>query len=75
MKSKSYFRFGLFVILGLLLIVTAVIVFGAGKFLKKKIIIESYFDQSVQGLEVGAPLKFQGVQIGNVREIGFVFPC
>ena len=73
MNSKSYFRVGLFVILGLLLIVTGVIVFGAGKFLKKKIIIESYFDQSVQGLEVGAPLKFQGVQIGNVREIGFVF--
>lgn len=73
MNSKSYFRVGLFVILGLLLIVTSVVIFGAGKFLKKKIIIESYFNQSVQGLEVGAPLKFQGVQIGNVREIGFVF--
>lgn len=73
MNSKSYFKVGLFVILGLLLIVTGVIVFGAGKFLKKKIVIESYFDQSVQGLEVGAPLKFQGVQVGNVSEIGFVF--
>ncbi len=73
MDTKSYFKVGLFVILGLLLIVTGIIVFGAGKFLKKKIIIESYFNQSVQGLEIGAPLKFQGVQIGNVREIGFVF--
>ena len=62
MNSKSYFKVGLFVILGLMTIVTGVIVFGAGKFLKKKIIIESYFNQSVQGLEVGAPLKFQGVQ-------------
>ena len=73
MKSRSYFKVGMFVIIGSLLIVTGIIVFGAGKFLKKKIIIESYFNQSVQGLEVGAPLKFQGVQIGNVREIGFVF--
>jgi len=73
MNSKSYFKVGLFVIIGVLLIVAGVIVFGAGKFFKKKIIIESYFDQSVQGLEVGAPLKFQGVQVGNVSEIGFVF--
>jgi len=73
MNSKSYFRVGIFVIIGMLLIVAGIVVFGAGKFLKKKIIIESYFDQSVQGLEVGAPLKFQGVQVGNVSEIGFVF--
>ena len=73
MNSKSYFKVGLFVIIGVLLIVAGVIVFGAGKFFKQKIIIESYFDQSVQGLEVGAPLKFQGVKVGNVSEIGFVF--
>ena len=73
MKSKSYFKVGMFVLIGALLIVTGIIIFGAGKFLKQKIIIESYFDQSVQGLEVGAPLKFQGVRIGNVSEIGFVF--
>ena len=71
MKSRSYFKVGIFVIIGSLLIVSGIVLFGAGKFLKKKIIIESYFNQSVQGLEVGAPLKFQGVQIGNVREIGF----
>jgi len=73
MNSKSYFKVGMFVIIGAVLVVTGIIVFGAGKFLKEKIIIESYFDQSVQGLEVGAPLKFQGVKVGNVSEIGFVF--
>jgi len=73
MNPKSYFKVGIFVIIGAVLIVTGIIVFGAGKFLKEKIIIESYFDQSVQGLEVGAPLKFQGVKVGNVSEIGFVF--
>ena len=73
MNSKSYFKVGIFVIIGALLIVTGIILFGGGKFFKNKIIIESYFDQSVQGLEVGAPLKFQGVQVGNVSQIAFVF--
>ena len=73
MGSKTYFKVGLFVILGGVLIVIAIVLFGAGRFFKEKIIIESYFDQSVQGLEIGAPLKLQGVQVGNVSEIGFVF--
>ena len=73
MKSKTYFKVGIFVILGALLIVIAIVLFGAGKFFREKIIVETYFDQSVQGLDVGAPLKIQGVQVGNVSEIGFVF--
>ncbi|MGI9534321.1 MAG: MlaD family protein, partial [Thermodesulfobacteriota bacterium] len=73
MKSKTYFKVGIFVILGALLIVIAIVLFGAGKFFREKIIVETYFDQSVQGLDIGAPLKIQGVQVGNVNEIGFAF--
>lgn len=73
MNSKSYFKVGLFVIIGGLLVVVGIVLFGGGKFLRDKIIIETYFDQSVQGLEAGAPVKFQGVQVGNVKQIGFVF--
>ena len=73
MRSKTYFKVGIFVILGALLVVIAIVLFGAGKFFREKIIIETYFNQSVQGLDVGAPLKIQGVQVGNVREIAFVF--
>jgi ABC-type transporter Mla subunit MlaD len=74
MTNKArYYKIGVFVIIGFILTVIGVIVFGAGKFFRKSIMIETYFDQSVQGLDVGAPLKLQGVQIGNVKEIGFVF--
>jgi ABC-type transporter Mla subunit MlaD len=74
MSSKGrYYKVGVFVILGFVLVIIGVIVFGAGKFFRKSFMVETYFDQSVQGLDVGAPLKLQGVQIGNVKEIAFVF--
>lgn len=72
-RKASYFKIGVFVIVGFAIVVIGIVVFGAGKFFREKATIETYFDQSVQGLEVGAPLKFQGVQVGNVSEIAFVF--
>jgi len=72
-QKPNFFKIGLFVILGTLILAGAIIFFGAGKFFEKKYIVETYFDQSVQGLSVGAALTFQGVQVGNISEIGFVF--
>lgn len=74
MSSKtSNFKIGLFVLIGLILVIITVILFGGGKFFKEKYTIETYFDQSVQGLDVGAALKLNGVQIGDVNDIHFVF--
>lgn len=72
-QKPDYFKIGLFVILATLLLAGGIIFFGGGKFFEKKVTIETYFDQSVQGLSVGSALQFQGVQIGNVSYIGFVF--
>ena len=72
-QKPNFFKIGLFVILGTLVLAAAIIFFGAGKFFEKKYIVETYFDQSVQGLSVGSAVTFQGVQIGNISEIGFVF--
>lgn len=72
-EKPNYFKIGLFVILGTLVLATAIIIFGGGKFFEKKYAVETYFNQSVEGLSVGSPLKFQGVKIGNVTELGFVF--
>lgn len=72
-EKPNYFKIGLFVILGTLLLAAAIIIFGGGKFFEKKSHLETYFNQSVEGLSVGSPLKFQGVKIGNVTQLGFVF--
>ncbi|HEX3035987.1 MAG TPA: MlaD family protein [Thermodesulfobacteriota bacterium] len=72
-RKANYYKIGVFVIIGFIIIVAGIIVFGAGKFFRKKDTIETYFDQSVQGLNVGAPLKLKGVPIGSVSDISFVF--
>jgi paraquat-inducible protein B len=63
---------GVFVLLGMLTIVAALIVLGGRSLLAKPLVFESYFDESVEGLAVGSPVKLRGVEIGRVAQIGFV---
>jgi len=53
----------------LVLLIAAVMVFGGGQLLKNKSEYVIYFDGALNGLNVGAPVKLQGVQIGTVKEI------
>jgi len=49
--------------------VVGVLIFGSGKFLSKTETYVMYFEGSVRGLNVGAPLVFRGVKIGSVTRI------
>jgi paraquat-inducible protein B len=72
MSTKPhYFRIGLFVIIALVLIVTAVILFGAGLLARNAFRVESYFAEPISGLTVGSVLQFRGVRIGQVSNIDF----
>ncbi len=68
----NYFKTGLFVIIGIVIAVAAVVILGVGAILREEIMVESYFEDSVQGLDVGSPVKFRGVQIGKVDTIALV---
>jgi len=70
--KANYFKIGLFVIASVALIVTCVIIFGSGNFFQEKIYFETYLDESVQGLDIGSPVKYRGVKIGQVQKITFV---
>lgn len=60
---------GAFLLGGIALLVLALLTFGGGEFFKSKIHWVVYFDSSLNGLNVGAPVKVQGVQVGIVKEI------
>jgi ABC-type transporter Mla subunit MlaD len=71
-KQINYFRIGVFVMLGIALIILGVILLSSGKLFKKTIIIETYFSESIQGLSDGSPVKYRGVEIGHIDHISFV---
>jgi phospholipid/cholesterol/gamma-HCH transport system substrate-binding protein/paraquat-inducible protein B len=68
----NYFKLGLFIIGATSIMLVALVFFGLGALHQNTIMIETYFDESVQGLDVGSPLKFKGVKIGSVKRISFV---
>lgn len=72
-QNTNYFKLGLFIIGASVCILVALVFFGLGALRKDKIMLETYFNESVQGLDVGSPLKFKGVKIGSVERIRFVF--
>ncbi len=64
----TYLRVGGLVLLGLALVIGAVILLG-GNSIQHGRNYETYFRDSVQGLDVGAPVKYRGVTVGAVTQI------
>jgi phospholipid/cholesterol/gamma-HCH transport system substrate-binding protein/paraquat-inducible protein B len=68
-SNPNYFRLGLFVFAGFAAILALILVFGTGQLFKKTMMAETYIEQSVTGLDVGAPVRFRGVKLGQVTSI------
>lgn len=66
-----YFRVGALVLVGAAAIVALVLFLSSASF-TKGVEAETYFNESVQGLSVGAPVKYLGVTLGRVEDIGLV---
>jgi len=68
-KKANPALIGAFVLGAIALIVVAVVVWGKGQLFETSQLYVAYFNGSVNGLTKGAPVKFRGVQIGEVTDI------
>ena len=68
-KPVNPYTIGVFLVGSLALLIAGILIFGGGQLLKKKNEYVIYFDSALNGLNVGAPVTLQGVQVGTVTEI------
>jgi paraquat-inducible protein B len=68
-KQANKTVIGFFVVGAIALVVVAIVVLGSGKFFKKTLKAVCYFEGSVGGLNIGAPVVFRGVRIGSVTDV------
>ncbi|TMA56428.1 MAG: MCE family protein [Deltaproteobacteria bacterium] len=67
--ATNHWKLGLFVLVGVGATVGSLFWLGARRFQRESFPAVSYFDESVQGLDVGSPVKFRGVTVGTVADI------
>ncbi|MGH8527362.1 MAG: MlaD family protein, partial [Gammaproteobacteria bacterium] len=68
-KPISSIAIGGFLVGAIVLLSAALLTFGGGEVFKEKRQFVIFFDSSLNGLNVGAPVKIQGVQVGAVKEV------
>ena len=70
MTRPSATLIGTFVLGAVALVVAGVLFFGGGLLREQRFTAVSFFDASVAGLRVGAPVTFRGVPVGEVKSLG-----
>src|SRR5258706_12196207 len=65
-KKPSATVVGAFILGGALLMIAAVAIWGAGHLFERRYRFVCYFPGSVNGLKVGAAVKYRGVAIGQI---------
>lgn len=63
------FKLGLFVLAGITTAFILLLGLGARALKRDTMRFETYFNESVQGLEVGSPVKYRGVTIGMINTV------
>jgi len=68
-KQASKTVIGVFVVSSIAMLIAGVIIFGSGEMFKKTNKYVMFFEDSVKGLSVGAPVIWHGVVVGSVSSI------
>ncbi len=72
-KKANPAAIGVFVVCAFTLAILSVVIFGSGALFSKTEKFVLYFEDSINGLDIGAPVKFKGVRIGQVTDIRIRF--
>jgi hypothetical protein len=72
-SGPNDFKLGTFVLLGVVILLAAVFIFGASKWFEGKTVEETYVDGNVDGLKVGSTVTLRGVPVGQVTAINFTW--
>jgi phospholipid/cholesterol/gamma-HCH transport system substrate-binding protein len=68
-RRASHLVIGLFTSIGIIIGAGVILWLGASKYFEKGETYVTYFDESVQGLQVDSTVKYRGVDIGRVKQI------
>jgi len=67
--ATNHWKLGLFIVAAIAAMLGTLFWIGARRFHREAFQVVSFFDESVQGLDVGSPVKFRGVTVGTVADI------
>lgn len=71
-NKTGYFYIGLFTLIGMSLLISAVVILSSKATYKNAIYVETYFNESVQGLTIGSPVKYRGMEVGKIVDIATI---
>lgn len=66
-------KLGVFVLLGVGLLIGGLLAFGARGYFEKRLMFETYISGDVDGLSVGSAVVLRGVRVGKVTRINFTW--
>ncbi|MDF7822503.1 MlaD family protein [Pontiellaceae bacterium B12227] len=70
--KPHYFAIGIFVLVATALGLVGIVMLSSDALRAPERFIETYVDESVQGIDVGTPFKLRGVKVGSVSQISMV---
>jgi len=72
-RKNTSLAIGAFIVGAMILVFIALLFFSGGRLFADKERVVMHFEGSVQGLQVGAPVKLKGVVLGEVADIELYF--